>query len=159
MKTSICMMLTCLALITCACASKTQSPNPKTSIINAKTSILKTGPEYPPWDGPVKVYSEKPDIEYEELGAILVVDPNKTPQADLVALQQKLAASIGGNAIIIRPDTSITIGNVPAGKSSEKTVHHLMATAIRINPDDWTPPDESDSRIEMTPWPASGHDY
>ena len=144
MKRSCCPLMIYFVLLISACAPKIQSPT---------TSIIKTGPEYPPWFGPVEVYPEKPDIEYMELGAILVVDPNKQPRVDLVAIQQKMAASIGANAIIIHHGTSTT-----TGMGSEKTEHQLTATAIRIK-SDWTPPDESDSRIEMTPWPASGDEY
>ena len=122
-------LLLYLILFAFACSSKISGPN---------VGILKTGPEYPPWFGPVEVYFEKPDVTYEKLGIVSAQASTDQQLTDLVANLRKKAASFGANGIIVHPATTST-GNLMYGQTSfMNSKLHLMATAIRKE-SDWLP--------------------
>jgi hypothetical protein len=115
------MLLTCLALLTCACSPKPPKPT---------YGILKTGPEYPPWDGAVEVYYWLPSELYAEVGIVSTSASTNQPTSAFIASLKRKAASIGANGIIVQyPGLSVQSVVGPGVVMYEK---HFMAIAIRI---------------------------
>jgi hypothetical protein len=106
-------MLICLVLLTDPCFSK-------------NGGFLHAGPEYPPWDGPVRVYFYNPSGEYEEVGIVSTQGSTKEPLSYLITDLQRRAASMGANGIFVQSPT--TTGTASNGTGVIK----LTATAIRI---------------------------
>ena len=92
--------------------------------------ILKTGPEYQSWDGPVIVFFHNPSKVYEEIGIVSTRASSNQPMSALIASLQEKAASIGANGIIVQ-SPGISIKTV-MGQGVEMYERHLKATAIRI---------------------------
>ena len=84
----------------------------------AKVNFAPTGKIYPPYQGPVKIYTTPPtDIKYEEIGWVTADGDFNHPWAQLLQMMQKEAAFRGANALIIEKrfttqlDTEINIGS------------------------------------------------
>ena len=113
--------VTILALFGCATAKFTQ-----------------TGNTYPAYQGPVKVFTSKPDnIKYAEIGWVSSSGGMVHEWTHLIEAMQQKAASKGANAIIIvageRPNTGMATYTPQYGLlASQGTQKSMTAIAIRI---------------------------
>jgi len=99
----------------------------------AKVKFTPTGKTYPPYQGPVKIYSEPPiSIKYEEIGWVSAEGDFNHPWAELLQMMQKQAASQGANALIIQEKFTTKVDadvNVGRGLQDDRSV---TAIAVRI---------------------------
>ena len=65
--------------------------------------IAMTGPQYPPYEGHVKIFYEKPtDVEYEEIGVVSAQGwSHKHVAAQFFRTMQEKAAKQGANGLIM----------------------------------------------------------
>jgi len=99
----------------------------------AKVKFTPTGKTYPPYQGPVKIYTERPtDIKFEEIGWVSAEGDFNHPWAELLQMMQKEAASQGANALIIEEKFTTKIDaevNVGRGLQDDRSV---TAIAVKI---------------------------
>ncbi len=104
----------------------------------ATGKFTQTGNTYPAYQGPVKVFTSKPDnIKYEEIGWVSSSGGMAHEWTHLIEAMQQKAASKGANAIIIlageRPNTGMAIYTPQYGLfASQGTQKSMTAIAIRI---------------------------
>jgi hypothetical protein len=99
----------------------------------AKVKFTPTGKTYPPYQGPVKIYTARPaDIKFEEIGWVSAEGDFNHPWAELLQMMQKEAATQGANAIIIEEKFTTKIDaevNVGRGLDADRSI---TAIAVRI---------------------------
>jgi hypothetical protein len=104
----------------------------------ATGKFTQTGKTYPPYHGPVKVFTSPPkDLKYEEIGWVSSSGGMIHEWTHLIEAMQKKAASKGANAIIIvageRPDSGMATYTPQYGfVGSRGTQKSMTAIAIRI---------------------------
>lgn len=114
----------------------------------ATASFTRTGQSYPAFEGPVKIYFEVPDIEYERIGIVSSQGGQMQSRADMLKAMQEEAAEYGANAIIVisektRENLVFSAGEYGAfgGTATEK---NSSAVAVRV------PQKKIDSQIDQT---------
>lgn len=105
----------------------------------ATGKFTQTGKTYPPYRGPVKVFTSPPkDIKYEEIGWVSSSSGGMIHEwTHLIEAMQKKVASKGANAIIIvageRPNSSMATYTPQYGfVGGQGTQKSMTAIAIRI---------------------------
>jgi hypothetical protein len=100
----------------------------------ATVDFALTGKTYPPYQGPVKIYTTPPtDMIYDEIGWVTADGDFNHPWAKLLQMMQKEAASRGANALIIeekfttKMDAEVNFGT---RHDEDRTV---TAIAVRIH--------------------------
>lgn len=104
----------------------------------ATGKFIQTGNTYPPYKGPVKVFTSTPqNIEYEEIGWVSSSGGMIHEWTDLIEAMQRKAAAKGANAIILiqseRPNSGMITYNqqfgMVGGYGNQKS---MTAIAIRV---------------------------
>jgi hypothetical protein len=99
----------------------------------AKVKFTPTGKTYPPYQGPVKIYTEPPTgMKFEEIGWVSAEGDFNHPWAELLQIMQKEAALQGANALIIQEKFTTKIDadvNIGRGLQDDRSV---TAIAVRI---------------------------
>lgn len=100
----------------------------------ATVDFALTGKTYPPYQGPVKIYTTPPtDMRYEEIGWVTADGDFNHPWAKLLRMMQKEAASRGANALIIEEKFTTKLDaevNIGTRRDEDRTV---TAIAVRIH--------------------------
>jgi hypothetical protein len=102
----------------------------------ASASFTQTGDRYPAFKGPVKVFFEVPDLDYQRIGIVSSQGGSSHSKADMLKAMQKEAAEYGANAIIVisektKENLAFSAGEFGAfgGTFTEK---NASAVAVRV---------------------------
>ena len=104
----------------------------------ATAKFAQTGQTYPPYDGPVKVFSAPPqDVKYVEIGIVSSAGGMIHQWVDLIKALQKKAAQQGANAIIVggadeSTHSMVTYNPTFGLQGGTFPQKNMMAVAIRI---------------------------
>lgn len=105
----------------------------------ATASFTQTGERYPSFEGPVRVYFEVPEFEYEQVGIVSSQGGTAHSRAEMIGAMQEKAAEYGANAIIIisektKENLTFAAGEFGAvgGTTASK---NASALAVRVSSD------------------------
>lgn len=114
----------------------------------ASASFTQTGETYPAYEGPVEVYFEVPEVEYERIGIVSSQGGQVHQRADMLKAMQEEAAEYGANAIIILSEKtedefvfSATEFGAFGGTATQK---NASAVAVRV-------PEDTDKAYQGSP--------
>lgn len=105
----------------------------------ATASFTQTGETYPAYEGPVEVYFEVPEVEYERIGIVSSQGGQVHQRADMLEAMQEEAAEYGANAIIIlsekTKDDFAFAANEFGAFGGTTTQKNASAVAVRVMED------------------------
>ena len=102
----------------------------------ATSDFTQTGQTYPKYKGPVKIYFDVPNADFEQIGIVSSQGGNIHERTDLLEAMQEEAAKHGANAIVILSEktrSSFSLSSnefgTYAGTSAQKS---SSAVAVRV---------------------------